>query len=137
MYFNLKNMWYKIDKFVYWAPRISAMLFILFLAMFSLDVFEEGKSWREIAVGMFMHNVPALALLAVLIISWKREIVGGVTFILAGILYIAMAVAGVSKNGFEWYMVSWFLVISGPAFLIGGLFLVAWHSKKNKNIKKS
>ncbi|UMX48078.1 MAG: hypothetical protein L7H18_00860 [Candidatus Nealsonbacteria bacterium DGGOD1a] len=127
----------KINKFVYWAPRILSILFILFLAMFSLDVFEEGRSWQEIAIALFMHNVPVLALLAVLIISWKREIVGGVAFILAGILYIAMVAAGVLKNGFEWYMVSWFLTISGPAFLIGGLFLVAWHRKKDKTIKKS
>jgi hypothetical protein len=127
----------KIDKFIYWLPRILSILFLLFLAMFSLDVFEEGRSWQEIAIALFMHNVPVLALLAVLIISWKREIVGGVTFILAGILYIVMVAAGVLKNGFEWYMVSWFLTISGPAFLIGGLYLVVWDRKKDKAIKKS
>jgi hypothetical protein len=125
----------KIDKFVYWTPRILSILFILFLAMFSLDVFEEGRSWQEIAVALFMHNIPVLALMAVLIIAWKREIVGGVVFILAGILYIVMVAAGALKNGFEWYMISWFLTISGPAFLIGGLYLIAWRKKKNKTAK--
>jgi len=117
----------KIDRFAYWAPRILAICFVAFLALFSLDVFEPGKSVAEIAMGLFVHNVPVLFLAAVVAISWKREIVGGITFILAGIFYIAMVLAGVLKNGFEWYMISWFLTISGPAFLIGALFLWDWY----------
>ena len=120
----------KIDGFVYWAPRVLSVCFVLFLAMFSLDVFEPGKSSAEIEAGLFMHNIPALILLAVLVVSWKREIVGGIAFILAGFLYIAVVLAGALKNGFEWYMLSWFLTISGPAFLIGALFLAGWHRKR-------
>jgi len=108
-----------------------SILFALFLAMFSLDVFEPGANAGQIAVGLFMHNIPVLFLLAVLIISWKREIVGGVTFILAGILYTLMA-AGTSSNGFGWNMASWFLTISGPAFLIGVLYLLAWRQRKTQ-----
>jgi hypothetical protein len=121
----------KIDKFVYWTPRVLSVCFVLFLAMFSLDVFEPGKSATEIAVGLFMHNIPALILMAVLIVSWKREIVGGIAFILAGFLYIAVVLGTRAfKNGFEWYMITWFLTISGPAFLIGALFLAGWHRKR-------
>jgi len=122
-----------MNKVIYWAPRILSIMFVLFLAMFSLDVFEPGKSAQDVVVGLFMHNVPVLFLAAVIVISWKREIVGGITFILAGLFYIAMVVAGAAKNGFEWYMISWFLTISGPAFLIGALFLWGW--RKNKNDK--
>jgi hypothetical protein len=37
-------------KFVYWAPRVLSILFILFLALFSLDVFDTpnasaGENW--------------------------------------------------------------------------------------------
>jgi hypothetical protein len=42
----------KIDMFVYWTPRVLAVCFVAFLAMFSLDVFEPGKSAAEIAVGL-------------------------------------------------------------------------------------
>ena len=127
-----KNMENKINKFVYWTPRVLSISFVLFLAMFSLDVFEPGKSAQEIAFGLLMHNVPVLLLAAVVAVSWKREIVGGITFILAGILYIVMVLAGTMKNGFEWYMVLWFLTISGPAFLIGALFLLGWHRKRKQ-----
>jgi len=115
-------------KLIYWTPRILSILFILFLAMFSLDVFDSpNQSAGDIALGLLMHNIPALILLAVLIISWKHEIVGGVLFILAGIAYIAVS----AFNQLEWYLViSWGLQISGPAFLIGILFLINWRRRK-------
>jgi len=118
------------EKIIVWAPRIMSILFALFLAMFSLDVFEPGVNGGQIVVGLFMHNIPVLFLLAVFIISWKREIVGGITFILAGILYTLMAAAGTASNGFGWNMASWFLTISGPAFLIGAFYLLAWRQRK-------
>lgn len=123
----------KINKFIYWTPRILSIIFILFLAMFSLDVFEPGKRAQEILIGLLIHNVPIFLLAAVVAISWKREIVGGITFIAAGLFYIAMVAAGAAKNGFEWHMLTWFLAISGPAFLVGGLYLVSWqHNRPQK-----
>ena len=118
-----------INKFIYWAPRILGIIFILFLTMFSLDVFQPGLTVWQIVIGLFIHNLPALILLIVLIISWKYEIIGGIVFILAGLLYICLLVTG---SHFEWYMLIWSLTISGPAFLIGILFLINW-SKKNKS----
>ncbi|MFA6254787.1 MAG: hypothetical protein WC675_01985 [Patescibacteria group bacterium] len=120
----------KVNKFVYWAPRILAILFILFLAMFSLDIFDGNYGFWGTIVGLFMHNIPALILLAVLIISWKYEIVGGIVFILAGLAYIIMLMM---NQTFEWYMLSWALTISGPAFLVGILFLINWIKKSRHN----
>ena len=80
--------------------------------------------------GLFMHNIPAMILLIVLIISWKREIVGGIGFVLAGILYIAMILMNIITAGFEWYYLLWALQISGIAFFIGIMFLVGWFKKK-------
>ena len=108
----------KINKFIFWIPRILGILFILFLAMFSLDVFEGNYGFWGTVVGLFMHNIPAMILLIVLIISWKHELVGAVTFILAGFLYILILLI----TGFEWYMLLGILQISGIAFLVGILF---------------
>ena len=116
----------KISKFVYWTPRILAILFISFLALMSLDIFSSELSFWETVVGLFMHNIPALVLLVVLLISWKYEIVGGIAFILAGLLYILVLM----RNPFEWYMLSWVIQIAGIAFFIGILFLVNWFKKK-------
>ncbi|MFH0936740.1 MAG: hypothetical protein V1808_00390 [Candidatus Daviesbacteria bacterium] len=60
-------------------------------------------------------------------IYWKHEIVGGITFILAGFLYILF----LSLNPkFEWYMLSWVITIAGSAFLIGILFTINWYKKR-------
>lgn len=123
----------KINKFIYWTPRILSILFVLFLAMFSLDIFEGNYGFWGTIVGLFMHNIPAIILLIVVIISWKHELVGGVGFILAGILYIlALLIGGLRSNQFQWYMLSWSLTIAGPAFLVGILFLINWFQKKKK-----
>jgi len=118
----------KVNKLIYWTPRILGIIFVLFLMMFSLDVFQPGLTAWQIALGLFMHNLPALLLLLVLIISWKHEIVGGIIFILAGLLYLlSLAI----NPKFEWYMLTWFITISGPAFLVGILFLVNWKNKRS------
>lgn len=116
----------KISKFVYWTPRILSIIFILFLALFSLDIFDLKLGFWGTILGLLMHNIPALALLVVLLISWKYEIVGGIAFILAGLLYIILLM----MNPFEWYMLFWSLQIAGPAFLIGILFFMNWFKKK-------
>ena len=117
----------KINEFIYWTPRSLSILFVLFLALFSLDVFEVKLGFWQTILGLLVHNIPSLILLIVLLISWKYEIVGGIAFILAGILYIVMLMI----NHFEWYMISWVLTIAGPAFFIGILFFINWFKKEN------
>jgi hypothetical protein len=117
----------KVGKFVYWFPRIMSILFILFLALFSLDVFEMGLGFWGTLLGLLIHNIPSLVLLIILIVSWKYEIVGGIGYILAGLVYIVLVIF---SRGFEWFMFVWVLQISGIAFLIGILFLVGWYKKK-------
>src|SRR3989338_1913101 len=114
----------KISKFVYWTPRILSIIFIFFLALMSLDVFEGNYGFWGTIAGLFMHNIPAMILLIILIISWKHEIVGGIAFILAGILYMAMILMTAITTGFEWYYLSWAVQISGIAFFIGIMFLI-------------
>lgn len=124
----------KVNRFIYWTPRIAGILFVLFLMLFSLDIFQPGLTVQQIAVGLFMHNIPALFLLFVLIISWRYEIVGGIVFILAGLLYILMLAL---NPRFEWYMVSWSVIIAGPAFLVGFLYMLNWRGKRElKRTKK-
>ena len=118
------------NKYLFWTPRIFAILFILFLAIFSLDVFDSASGIGEIVLGLLIHNIPAMILIVVLIISWKYEWVGGIAFILGGIAYIISILITIYKNKFEWYYLAWIIQISGVAFLIGILFFVNWFKKK-------
>ena len=119
----------RVSKFVYWTPRILSIVFLLFLSLFSLDVISPELSFWEIALGMLMHNIPVFVLAIILWISWKYEIIGGIAFILAGIVYIALLL---TSQNFQGYMLSWSLIISGPAFFIGVLFLMNWFRKKKR-----
>ena len=116
----------RLNRFIYWTPRILSIIFICFLALMSLDVFGIGLSFWQTMGALFMHNIPVFILLIVLLISWKYEIVGGIAFILAGIFYIAMILINSIATGFEWYYLSWAVQISGVAFIIGILFLIGW-----------
>jgi putative component of toxin-antitoxin plasmid stabilization module len=60
-------------------------------------------------------------------------LVGGIGFILAGVAYV---ISLFFRNNFGWYMMSWSLIIAGPAFLIGVLFFMNW-SRKRKEKSKS
>jgi len=122
-------------KVLYWFPRILSIIFILFLSVFSFDVFDSCNGFFDCALGLFMHNIPSIVLLILLIISWKHEIVGGIVFILAGALYMGMILVRMLANPFEWYMLSYSMIIAGPAFLIGVLWILNW--KNRKKLKKN
>jgi hypothetical protein len=121
----------KSNKFIYWTPRILSILFILFLAMFSLDVITPEASFGDIVLGLLIHNIPVFILIIILIIAWKKEIVGAIAFFIAGMVYTAFTIFNLIKD-FHWYYLSWILTIAGPAFLIGILFLISWKRKKKK-----
>jgi len=124
----------KHEKMLYWAPRILSILFMGFLTMFSLDVFEPGLSEKDIAIGLLMHNIPSMVMIILLVIAWKREIVGAVAFIGAGLLYIGLTVFNSFNTGLTWYIaVSWSLTLGGPALFIGFLFLLNWKKRKYNN----
>ncbi|MGV8152137.1 MAG: DUF7670 domain-containing protein [Candidatus Nanoarchaeia archaeon] len=115
---------------IYWTPRILSILFILFLALFSLDVFDSCQGFIECLIGLFMHNIPVFVLIAVLIVSWKHEIVGAAVFALAGIFYVSLILRNIFLDSSNIFMLFWTLPISLPAFLIAILFYICWKNKR-------
>ena len=122
------------NKFIYWVPRILSIILIAFMALMSLDIFDGNYGFWGTILAFLMHSIPSILLLIVLIISWKYEIVGGIVFILAGLLYGILSVSRVAISfPKEWYVLVWALQIAGPAFFIGILFLIGWFRKRKKN----
>jgi hypothetical protein len=105
-----------LKRILYWAPRILTILFAAFISIFALDVFGEGYGFWETVLALTMHLIPTALLVILLILSWRWEWVGAI-YIVLGFVYIF------SMRGFP---VSVYLIISGPAFLIGVLFLINW-----------
>lgn len=121
----------KINRFVYWTPRILSILFICFLSLFSLDIFDMKLGFWGTIVGLFMHLIPSIILIAFLLVAWRFEWVGAAAFILFGFWYVSIVINNVIRSQLAWYIaLSWSLTIAGPAFLVGILFLANWIVKK-------
>ncbi len=101
-------------KLLCWAPRILAILAILFMMMFSMDCFEMGG--RDAWICLVMHNIPAFIIIAVLIIAWKWELIGGILFV------VAFFAAGIFFKSFTSNPAS--LIVIAPFLLVGILFIV-------------
>lgn len=117
-----------IGKGLYWTPRILAIVFILFISLFALDIFGMHLGFWGTIAGLFIHLIPSFAMIIALIIAWKHEMVGAVIFIALGLFYILMLLM---NPNLEWYMLSWALTIAGPAILTGILFLMNWNRKRS------
>lgn len=115
------------EKIIYWTPRITSIVLIAFLTMFSFDVFSEGYTFWETLLALLMHNIPSLVLTVVLILAWRFELVGTVVFGCAALFYMF-----VSRNAEDQLLLAlaYSLILAGPALLISLLFYLGWRNKK-------
>jgi len=105
-----------ILKFLYWFPRILAILAILFIVMFSFDVYAGDGNQRYKFTAFMIHNIPAIMFIIALIVAWRYEIIGGAIFIL-----FSFALA-IFFNVFSGNPAA--LAVISPFFLAGILFIL-------------
>lgn len=103
-------------KILYWIPRILVILSILFMLMFSFDAFGGDNPFGKELLGFLMHNIPVFVLIIVLVIAWKREVIGGALFIL---VFFAL---GIFFKSFSGNPAS--LIIIAPILITGILFIL-------------
>ena len=112
-----------IQRLLYWTPRALCILFAAFISIFAADVFGEGRGFWQTAFALLMHLIPTFLIVAVLVVSWRREWIGGILFIVLGLLYVVWAW---NRPFARWYV---FLMIAGPPILTGALFLLNWRHR--------
>ena len=105
-----------VRKLLFWFPRVLGILIAIFVSLFALDVFGEGYSFLETIAALAMHLIPTGIILVVLAIAWRWEKVGGILFICLGVLSIMLF--------WDPSRIPTYLLISGPLFLVGVLFLI-------------
>jgi hypothetical protein len=107
-------------RWLLWTPRVLAILVTLFITMFVVDVFSAAQGfWRTLAA-FLIHCVPTFLILLALALAWRRAWVGGLAYIVLGVAYI------LTTPGRP----SWWLIIAGPLFLVGVLFLASWFYRR-------
>ena len=115
---NMKTIHSPGHRVLYWTPRVLCLVFAVFLGLFALDSFDEGPDLGRQVGAFLIHLVPTYLVLGILAVAWRWEWVGAVAFFGLGVLYLVMA-----WGRFHW---SAYAVISGPLFLLAGLFLANW-----------
>lgn len=124
-------------KILHWLPRIICILAILFISLFAADSFApELNFWPQIGV-FFIHLIPSFILMGILIISWKRELFGGIFFTAIGLLLSPFIFTMNYKMNHSIGMsLSIIALITLPFVIVGVLFLMSYFIKK-KNKKAS
>lgn len=129
---NNKKKERKVGKWLYWSPRVLTILFILFISLFSLDVFDPANNYTlmQMLLAFLMHNIPTFIMIIFLVFAWKYEIVGSIGFVLFGLMYIGFVLMNMFRYGFEWYYLAWTFQIALPAFIIAYLWYLNWKRKR-------
>jgi len=94
------------------------MAFALFISLFALDVFNEGRDFAGTALALLMHLLPTLVIVGVLVLSWRREWIGGVVYSFLAVFYVV----------WFWgkFPLSAYLVIAAPLAVMGASFMLNW-----------
>lgn len=119
----------RLKSWLTWTPRVLAIVLILFLGLFALDVFEEERSIGEILVALFMHLVPNFILLAALLVAWRWKRFGG-------LLFLGLAVFSVVFFRNTSTIVT-YLITTLPASIIGLLFLLDGFTERRPPLRES
>lgn len=107
----------RFHKLRLWVPRLLGIGMSLFLGLFALDAFSEGKGFLAAVPAFLMHLTPALLLLLVVAVAWRRPWVGGVVFIGLAAMYASM----VWRRHPDWALgMGALLLVAGLAFLWSG-----------------
>ena len=117
------------QQLLYWSPRVLSIVFIAFTCIFALDVFGESKGFLETVLALLMHLIPQFVMIGVPILSWRREWIGGIVFILLALLYIV--------GMWGRFPLMTYVIISGPLALIGILFLLNWRHRMDLRARSS
>jgi hypothetical protein len=119
---------------IHWIPRILCILAILFVSMFALDSFDERLTiWQQIG-GFLIHLIPSYILLALLLVAWKWEFIGGILFLLIGLGFSPFIyLHNFDMNHSVWMSLFIVLMINIPFVLVGALFIVSHFKKKHES----
>jgi len=118
-------------KIIHWLPRILCIFAILFISMFAGDAFEHGNNILQKLGAFFIHLIPSLILVILLIIAWKWELIGGIIFITIGLGFIPFIFNhNFNMNQSIGMTLGIVAMINMPFVLVGLLFLSSYRMKK-------
>jgi len=121
----------------HWLPRIICILAILFISLFAADAFQPGNTiWQQLSA-FFIHLIPSFILLALLLVAWKWEKIGGIIFIVIGLVLSPFVfMLNYDRNNSIGTSLGIILSITIP-FIIAGSFFIVSHLMKKKHFQQT
>jgi hypothetical protein len=121
-------------KLFFLLPRVICMLAILFISMFALDSFAPGHTiWQQL-VAFLIHLIPSFILIALLVVAWKWEYVGGIIFTIIGLgfspFFFNLNYHRNHSQGMSFLII---LMVTFPFIVVGILFILSHFLKKKNN----
>jgi hypothetical protein len=100
-----------------WIPRGLMILFVVYLTMFSFDVFEmEGTLLAKLG-GFVMHSVPSIVLAAFVALTWKVPLIVGIVDLVLAVAYTVLVWSQGSPQMAPG--------LALPLAVVGALFIIA------------
>mgnify|MGYP001398950229 CR=1 FL=1 len=133
-YTNLKtniNIMKTSVRIFHWVPRVICIVAILVVSMFALDSFGPGRTvWQQVG-SLFMNLIPTFILIALLIVAWKWELIGGIVFTIMGLGLTPFIFShNFRMNQSVGMSLGAVAVIALPFFFTGILFIISHYMKK-------
>jgi uncharacterized membrane protein (GlpM family) len=119
---------------MHWVPRILCILAIALVSLFAFDSFASERTfWQN--VGAFLMNlIPTFVLIALLIVAWKWELIGGIIFTIIGLGMSPFIYShNFRMNQSIGKSLEVLLIITMPFIITGILFIVSHYLKKKQN----
>ena len=112
-----------MNRFMHWLPRVLALAGAIFLALVAFDVFgSDAGIWEELLC-FLIHLAPTYVILTALIVAWRWELLGGILFIVLGLLFVLMF------PDEDWLT---FAITTVPSVVVGILFIVDWYQGREE-----
>lgn len=107
----------RVERAAWWTPRVVCIAVAGFLALFALDAVSESQGWWASVVGVAVHLVPSFIVVAVLVLAWRRDLLGAGVFLALAMVYLVLAAGRVPAVGQA--------AIAGPLIAVAALFLTS------------
>jgi len=111
-----------MKNLITWAPRVIALIIIIFVLLFAYNGFVPRYLTGEDFVPIVIGILPAVVLFLALILAWFFKLAGGITYIVLGVAMIVF---------FHTYSDELsFLTLSSPVVAVGVLFVLSHFYEK-------
>lgn len=122
------------QKFLWWTPRVVCILAIAFVSLFAFDAFAPGRTFWQNLAGLLIHLIPSLVLIALLVVAWKWELIGGMLITILGLAATPVIFNINDRPGNTMVQTLGIALLVTLPFIIAGILFIVSHFVNKRRI---